>query len=119
MLSLFPGMDPYLEDPDMWWGVHHRLITFSAEAIQEVLRPGFVADIDERLYVVAPERSIYPEVAVLKKHPEESRHLAPAFSPPTASVRIIQYHECKRYALPLVVLRFHGPDNLPHRLEPL
>jgi hypothetical protein len=61
----------------MWRGVHHRLITFSAEAIQEVLPHGFVADIDERLYVVEPERRIYPDVVVLKRRPEEPHGVAP------------------------------------------
>lgn len=78
MPSPFPGMDPYLEDPDMWRGVHHRLIYCASKELKLVWPPGFAAVINERLYVVAPKRSIYPDVAVLKKHLKESHHLAPA-----------------------------------------
>src|SRR5579872_3251192 len=70
MPSPFPGMDPYLEDPSLWRGVHSRLINYAAEALQAALPPGFIADIDERLYVVEPERSIYPDIAVSKRPPE-------------------------------------------------
>ena len=27
MALIFPGMDPYLEHPDLWSEVHHRLIS--------------------------------------------------------------------------------------------
>ena len=61
----FPGMDPYLEAPAYWHGMHNRLIFCASEALNVQLPLGFVADIEERLYVVELERSIYPDVAVL------------------------------------------------------
>ena len=70
MPNPFPGMNPYLEDPDRWRGVHNRLITFSAQLIQEALPPGFIADIEERMYVVRPERSLYPDVMVSRFPPD-------------------------------------------------
>lgn len=70
MPSPFPGMDPYLENPLHWRGLHNRLITFAAESLKTILPPGFIADIDEQLYVVEPERPIYPDVAVLKRPAE-------------------------------------------------
>src|SRR5687767_12395385 len=60
----FPGMDPYLEHPARWPGVHQRLITRTADSLAALLPPHYVADIGERVYVVQPERSIYPDVAV-------------------------------------------------------
>ena len=33
MASPFPGMDPYLDHPDLWSDVHHRLITVLADTI--------------------------------------------------------------------------------------
>ena len=37
MPSPFPGMNPYLENPDLWSEVHHRLITAIADAIESNL----------------------------------------------------------------------------------
>jgi hypothetical protein len=61
-------MDPYLEQPALWPGVHQRLITYIADTLNTLLPPAYVADIGERLYVVQPERSIYPDVVVVE-HP--------------------------------------------------
>lgn len=68
MPSPFPGMDPYLEHPVVWPSVHHRLITYMSDTLNSLLPPRYIADINERLYVVEPDRDIYPDVAV-REHP--------------------------------------------------
>lgn len=73
----FPGMDPYLEHPGYWPGFHGRMIATAATILNAQLPPGFIADIGERLYLVQPARSIYPDVLVLGR-PE------PAGPPPSA-----------------------------------
>ena len=67
MPSPFPGMDPYLEHPGLWPGVHQRLITYIADELNSRLPPGYIADIGERLYVVEPDRSIYPDAIILEQ----------------------------------------------------
>jgi len=67
MPSPFPGMDPYLENPVLWPGVHQGLVTYIRAALNAVLPPGYVADIGERVYIVQPERSVYPDVVVLER----------------------------------------------------
>lgn len=67
MPSPFPGMDPYLEDPVIWPGVHQSLITFIRGALNRVLPEAYVADIGERVYIVEPRRSLYPDVAVFPR----------------------------------------------------
>jgi hypothetical protein len=64
MGSPFPGMDPFLEDPVVWPGLHHLLIGHLGAALNRVLPPAYVARIGERLYVVQPDRSIVPDVTV-------------------------------------------------------
>ena len=54
MPSPFPGMDPYLEAPHRWPGVHTFLITAYAELLNKRLRPRYVADVEERVYL-APD----------------------------------------------------------------
>ncbi|GBC96533.1 hypothetical protein HRbin16_02339 [bacterium HR16] len=65
----FPGMNPYLEDPQLWPGVHHRFVTYLADAIAPSLPEGYMADIDERVYVEKPDtlRIITPDVTI--SHP--------------------------------------------------
>ncbi|NEO29882.1 MAG: DUF4058 family protein [Symploca sp. SIO3C6] len=38
MASPFPGMNPYLENPDLWTEVNHRLLTAIADAIAPLIR---------------------------------------------------------------------------------
>jgi hypothetical protein len=51
MPSPFPGMDPYLESPGRWPGVHTRLITAAADLLTEQLRPRYFVDVQDRVYV--------------------------------------------------------------------
>src|SRR6478672_1114920 len=69
MPSPFPGMDPYLEHPTRWSGMHHALITYAGAALNRLLPAAYVADTGERLYVVEPERSIYPDVVIVERPP--------------------------------------------------
>lgn len=67
MPSPFPGMDPYLEDPVLWQGVHQGLISSMRAELNSFLPPNYVADMGERLYVLEPGRSIYPDVFVMER----------------------------------------------------
>lgn len=77
----FPGVDPYLEHPTRWPSLHQRFITYASDALNEILPPRYIADIGERLYVVQPDRSIYPDVVVLE---EPTPRPAPQGISPTA-----------------------------------
>jgi len=75
----FPGMDPYLESPTHWRGLHELLIALMTVDLNALLPPGFVANIDERVYLVQPERALYPDVAILQR-PDVSPPFARAVS---------------------------------------
>lgn len=62
----FPGMDPYLERPEIWPDFHDRLTTFVCGVLQPMLRPRYVALMQDRLYVVEAERPIRPDVSVIR-----------------------------------------------------
>ena len=66
MPSPFPGMDPYLEAPAQWPGVHQRLITYAADILQSGLRPRYHVLIGERVYIATPPQSFYPDVTLLQ-----------------------------------------------------
>ncbi|HVS38832.1 MAG TPA: DUF4058 family protein [Gemmataceae bacterium] len=66
MPSPFPGMDPYIERPEIWPDFHDRLITFIQEALQPQLRPRYVALGQDRLFVVESDRPIHRDLAVIR-----------------------------------------------------
>ncbi|GBF81709.1 DUF4058 family protein [Aphanothece sacrum] len=67
MLSPFPGMNPYLEHPSLWAGIHHRLITAIADDLAPKLRPRYIVAIEERVYEVNGDTNLLvgvPDVLV-------------------------------------------------------
>jgi len=70
MPSPFPGMNPYLENPELWPEVHNRLIVAIADAIAPDLRPKYRVAIEKRTYLSDIEDSVLvgiPDVAVYAK----------------------------------------------------
>jgi Protein of unknown function (DUF4058) len=51
MPSPFPGMNPYLEDPNLWPSFHTKLIVDIANAIAPSLRPKYYVDVETRTYL--------------------------------------------------------------------
>lgn len=87
MPSPFPGMDPYLEDPAHWPGVHNLLAAEVVAALNARLRPAYYADIEERVYISGEDdpgrKVIIPDVRFVstkgtKKLPKQSPTNPPA-----------------------------------------
>ena len=71
MPSPFPGMDPYLESH--WRDVHHRLITYASDAIQDALPAELRARVEERVVLASPEgrdHSLFPDLRVIESRPQ-------------------------------------------------
>ena len=90
MPNPFPGMNPYLESPEFWAGIHDGLIFTINEALNEALPPGFAARIGERVYIVEPGRGLHPDVLVRESRSNGTKPLLPSggvavLSPPAAS----------------------------------
>lgn len=66
--SPFPGMDPYLEEPAGWAGVHDGLIAIARTELNRRLGPEFVADAGTTVYILAPDerRWVFPDVFVVE-----------------------------------------------------
>jgi hypothetical protein len=67
MPSPFPGMDPYVESPSCWPGVHYRLPGLIADHLQPQIAPRYVAVAEERVYLEEPEQGLIPDVAVRRR----------------------------------------------------
>ena len=81
MRSPFPGMDPYLETPELWPDVHHRLISEIQATLNPALRPHYVARVELRVYISDMDdpgrEGIIPDVRV-EKRPKPTAALAVA-----------------------------------------
>lgn len=70
MPSPFPGMNPYLEQPDVWHDFHQRFVPRIAESLANQIRPEYIAKIDDHIYIheLAGEERVLlgrPDVSVL------------------------------------------------------
>jgi hypothetical protein len=75
---IFPGMDPYLEHPAVFPGIHGPMIVYLRDQLTPRIRPRYVASVGERVYVEGPEeRPIAPDVWV-RRSPREEGALSPA-----------------------------------------
>jgi hypothetical protein len=68
---IFPGMDPYLEDPQLWPDVHTSLIVYIRDYLQPLLRPRYLAGIEKRVYLEGQSRDIIPDVHLKRRSPAE------------------------------------------------
>ncbi len=67
MPSPFPGMDPYLEHPFTFPGLHGRLIVGIGAALQPALPDPYFAEIEERVWVEVSQRFIEPDASVFRR----------------------------------------------------
>jgi hypothetical protein len=66
MKPVFPGMNPYLEDPEIWVEVHSWLIIQLARSLNPQLTPKYRAAVEKRVYTDAILVGI-PDVSVFAK----------------------------------------------------
>jgi len=64
---IFPGMDPYLEKPNLWLGLHTSLIVYFRNRLQPLLRPRYIASIEERVFVEGASRERVPDVWIKRR----------------------------------------------------
>jgi len=86
MPSPFPGMDPYLEHPEFFPGLHDRMINQISDALQAALPPPYYAEIANRVWLEYAERRAGPDVNVLRS----DRPPGPATAPPVASAVLVR-----------------------------
>ncbi|MEG5016097.1 MULTISPECIES: DUF4058 family protein [unclassified Microcoleus] len=93
MPNPFPGMNPYLESPELWRSVHNRLIVAIADLLTPQLLPKYLVDIEQRIYQLSGEDALVigiPDVTVqrsLAPTTETTSNVAVA-APPTQSLKV-------------------------------
>lgn len=67
MASPFPGIDPYLENPELWSAVHSRLIVAIADELVDHLSEKYRVEVEKRVYFSSDDESVLvgiPDVSV-------------------------------------------------------
>src|SRR5689334_22672049 len=64
METPFPGMDPYLEHPALWPGLHARLIVALADQLGPKIRPRYVASVEDRVFIEPANQDRIPDIWV-------------------------------------------------------
>jgi len=111
MGSPFPGMDPYLEDPTRWQDVHHNVVGVLRETLQAALRPRYVVQVEERVYVSDDDEVVAvvrPDAAVAsaERVPERPASGAP-FPTPVVVPTVMATTRRERY----LTVRLRGEDH--------
>ena len=91
MPSPFPGMDPYLEDDDLWSDVHGTLLPLIRAEIRGQLPPGYTARIDQHVWLRAED----PDDRMLLGRPDF--HVGGVGSTTTAAPRMMSVCEPTEY----------------------
>lgn len=93
MPSPFPGMNPYLEQPEIWSQVHKWLIILIAQTLNPQLRPKYRVVVEERVYEAKGDDSLLvgiPDDVVVQTQTTDKANLAhiAVATPPTKPVKI-------------------------------
>jgi Protein of unknown function (DUF4058) len=70
----FPGMNPYLENPELWSEVHFGLISVLARSLNAVITPKYRAAVEKRVYSDSLLVGIL-DVSVFQREPESARSM--------------------------------------------
>ena len=89
MPSPFPGMDPYLENADVFGGFHDQVIVHLAESLQAILPAPYYAKGRQRIWVERTDSGRLPDVSVVRAvgwqtpggHPEGAVATLPRTTP--------------------------------------
>lgn len=73
MPSPFPGMDPFLEHPDVFPDLHDRMIAHLSESLQTQLPQPYFAKLGRRVWIEVTERTIGPDIS-MRREKQEPRH---------------------------------------------
>jgi hypothetical protein len=93
---IFPGMDPYLEDPALWPGVHASFVVYLRDHLLPFLRPRYIAAVEERVYVEGPDREIIPDVwlrQTIANRPVSATTAVDEDAPVLVEAELLEVHE--------------------------
>ena len=88
MVYPFPGVNPYLEHPTLWPGVHHWLIIGLAGYLSPQLRPHYRVAVEVRMYETIGDQSLLVGIPDVSVNQAQGRTVAEHNDDPSASVAV-------------------------------
>ena len=87
MPSPFPGMNPFIEQPELWSEFHSRMIVAIADALDNLLSRNYRVAVEKRIYLSQDDEQVLigiPDIAVTssKNLPKDSSASAVAVAEP-------------------------------------
>ena len=104
MPSPFPGMDPYLERPDIFPDFHDSFITYLREHLQASLPAPYFAAIGRRVWIEMARRSVGPDIHVIHSRPRGSARAEPAGTLSVATPPVAVHVAHDEFREPLIEL---------------
>jgi len=81
----FPGMNPWLENPQIWRGIHMSLINALRDYLAPLLEPRYFVDVESHTYVTAYSETRpkirYPDLSVIRTGERKVAEPVTAFAP--------------------------------------
>lgn len=96
MPSPFPGMDPYIEDPEIWSDFHIDLAAEIRTRLNQVIQPNYVARLIPRvtyeLVGIGKTHRVHPDVSVWQTQlsPKQARTETAVLIPPAPTVSTVK-----------------------------
>jgi hypothetical protein len=109
-------MDPYLEHPTIFPGLHNRLIAGISDALQAALPAPYFAEIGERVWVEVSQRFIEPDASVFRG-PSESGAIAALPSRSRPVVVTVPHDERREPWVEIRTLAGDGDERLVTAVE--
>jgi len=120
MRSPFPGMDPYLEQPDVWPEFHNNLAAEIQGYLNQRIRPRYIArQVPVATYhaiAITPTRIVKPDVSVWRDRARQGSGQtgAATLTPPAVEASIPLEYEIELFS---VEIRTAGPRELVTAIE--
>lgn len=125
MPSPFPGMDPYLEERQLWPDVHHRLISAIGDTLAPQVAPGYFVAIEQRTYIMEVDPSEFvaqPDAAIirasLESEPARRGGTATAVATAAQIVTLPQYEKVREGYLEIREVGTHEVVTVIELLSP-
>lgn len=101
MNSPFPGMDPYLEEPNLWQDVHLSLVIAMRAQLNARLPANYVARADKYVWIHEPEAAartrVRPDAYIVKHSDKSVAQASAAVAAPTTVVLPAAKREGNKY----------------------
>jgi len=108
MAGPFPGMDPYMEAPELWYGAHNKLIGYIETALNAILPMPYFASVEGRCYIERKTDPILPDIVI-------SRRIHPSGSAESTGIAVAEpFDPALHFHVPHCAQTASVPENLLH-----